>query len=94
MFVAIIITNIGMFVFWRQDLSFDGLHTNHSPLPLQNIQIRKVDVRIPMSEMMVFTSLFSTYMRYRLGLRRCDDVFADSLFDPSRINWHSKKPFL
>jgi cytochrome c oxidase subunit I+III len=28
-----------------------------------------------MSEMMIFTSLFSTYMRYRQGIPRCDTVF-------------------
>ena len=96
MFIAIIITSIGMFVFWRQDLSFDG---TYEPLatgtPFRNIQIRKVGMFVfLMSEMMVFTSLFSTYMRYRLGLRRCDDVFADGVFDPvtNPTGWQEAVP--
>ena len=65
LFVAIIITGLGLLIWWRQDLSFDG---TYEPLatgaPFQNIQIRKVGMFVfLMSEMMVFTSLFSTYMR-------------------------------
>ena len=96
MFVAIVITGFGLLIWWRQDLSFDG---TYEPLatgaPFRNIQIRKVGMFVfLMSEMMVFTSLFSTYMRYRLGLRRCDDVFADGLFDPvtNPAGWQEAVP--
>ena len=44
--------------------------------PFQNIDIRKVAMwMFLMSEMMVFTSLFSTYMRYRFGIPNCQTVF-------------------
>ena len=44
--------------------------------PFQNIDIRKVAMwMFLMSEMMVFTALFSTYMRYRLGIPNCKTVF-------------------
>ncbi|GIS92027.1 MAG: hypothetical protein CM1200mP21_03220 [Candidatus Poseidoniales archaeon] len=32
--------------------------------------------------MMIFSSLFSTYMRYRQGIPRCDTIFERGMFDP------------
>ena len=59
--VGILVIFCGLIVWWRQDMSFDG---HYEPLargvPFKNIQIRKVAMWIfLMSEMMVFTSLFT-----------------------------------
>ena len=61
---------IGLTVWWRQDYTFDGGYEPRSTgTPFRGIEIRKVAVWVfLMSEMMVFTSLFSTYMRYRFGI--------------------------
>ena len=71
--VGLLVVGFSLFIWWRQDLSFDG---HYEPIatgvPFRGIQIRKVGVWVfLMSEMMVFTSLFSTYMRYRLGIENC-----------------------
>lgn len=73
------VTFFGLVVWWRQDMGFDGAsyEPKSAGAPFQNIDIRKVAMWVfLMSEMMIFTSLFSTYMRYRLGLDNCGDVFA------------------
>ena len=82
--VGIAVTGIGLFVWWRQDMSFDGTYEPISTgVPFKHIQIRKVGMWVfLMSEMMIFSSLFSTYMRYRQGIPRCDTVFNRGLFDP------------
>jgi len=82
--VGLLVVGFSLFIWWRQDLSFDG---HYEPLatgvPFRGIQIRKVGVWVfLMSEMMVFTSLFSTYMRYRLGIENCGTVFERGMFDP------------
>ena len=82
--VGLGIVGFSMIIWWRQDISFDG---SYEPLstgtPFRKIQIRKVSVWVfLMSEMMVFTSLFSTYMRYRLGIPNCNTVFERGMFDP------------
>ena len=76
-FVGLAVIASSFIVWWRQDMSFDGTYEPRSSgVPFKNIQIRKVGVWVfLMSEMMIFTSLFSTYMRYRLGIPRCDTVF-------------------
>jgi len=68
---------LGLLVWWRQDISFDGSYEPKATgAPFQNIDIRKVAMWVfLMSEMMVFTSLFSTYIRYRLGIESCAEVF-------------------
>ena len=82
--VGIAVIGAGLFVWWRQDMSFDGTYEPMSAgVPFKNIQIRKVGMWVfLMSEMMIFSSLFSTYMRYRQGIPRCDTVFNRGLFDP------------
>ena len=75
--VGILVIFCGLIVWWRQDMSFDG---HYEPLargvPFKNIQIRKVAMWIfLMSEMMVFTSLFTTYIRYRTGIENCQTIF-------------------
>ena len=82
--VGLLVVGFSLFIWWRQDISFDG---HYEPLatgvPFRGIQIRKVGVWVfLMSEMMVFTSLFSTYMRYRLGIENCGTVFDRGMFDP------------
>ena len=76
-FVGFAVIASAFIVWWRQDMSFDGTYEPRGRgVPFKNIQIRKVGVWVfLMSEMMIFTSLFSTYMRYRQGIPRCDTVF-------------------
>jgi len=76
-FIGLIISFFGLTVWWRQDASFDGTYEPRATgTPFQNIQIRKVAMWVfLMSEMMVFTALFSTYMRYRLGLTPCVEIY-------------------
>ena len=76
-FAGLAIVMFGLAVFWRQDISFDGAYEPKATgTPFRGIDIRKVSVWIfLMSEMMVFTSLFSTYMRYRFGIESCESVF-------------------
>lgn len=75
--LGLAIVGFSLFIWWRQDISFDGSYEPRSTgVPFKNIQIRKVAVWVfLMSEMMVFTSLFSTYMRYRLGIENCGDMY-------------------
>lgn len=75
--LGLAIVGFALFIWWRQDISFDGSYEPRSTgVPFKNIQIRKVAVWVfLMSEMMVFTSLFSTYMRYRLGIENCGDMY-------------------
>ena len=83
-FASLGVIALGLFVWWRQDWSYgvDGSDSKHlwepksTGVPFQNIDIRKVALWVfLMSEMMVFTSLFSTYMRYRFGIPNCKTVF-------------------
>ncbi len=76
-FLGLLLVLAGLVVMWRQDFSFDGTYEPKATgAPFQNIDIRKVAMWVfLMSEMMVFTSLFSTYMRYRFGIESCKDVF-------------------
>ena len=72
-FVGLGVTGISLIVWWRQDMSFgmngEVFEPKSAGAPFQNIDIRKVAMwMFLMSEMMVFTSLFSTYMRYRFGI--------------------------
>ncbi len=73
--LSIVLT--GLVAIWRQDMSFDGSYEPKATgAPFRRIDIRKVALWVfLMSEMMVFTSLFSTYMRYRFGIESCEDVF-------------------
>ncbi|CAI8194413.1 MAG: Cytochrome bo(3) ubiquinol oxidase subunit 3 [Methanobacteriota archaeon] len=75
--LGLIIITMGLLVWWRQDMSADGIYEPKATgAPFRNIDIRKVSMWIfLMSEMMVFTSLFSTYIRYRLGIQNCGEVF-------------------
>ena len=75
--IGIIITFFGLLIWWRQDASFDGVYEPKATgTPFQNIEIRKVPMLVfLMSDMMVFTSLFSTYMRYRFGIDSCQEVY-------------------
>ena len=76
-FAGLAVMGIALIVWWRQDFSFDGHYEPKSiGVPFQNIDIRKVAMWVfLMSEMMIFTSLFSTYIRYRLGIQSCQEVF-------------------
>ena len=71
----------GLTVFWRQDWSHNGAYEAKSVgTPFNKIDIRKVALwMFLMSEMMVFSSLFSTYLRYRTGFDNCEDLFESSL---------------
>jgi len=75
-FVGLAITMAGLMVWWRQDLSFDGdYEPKATGVPFQNIDLRKVGMWVfLMSEMMVFSSLFSTYIRYRSSIDSCQAV--------------------
>ena len=75
--VGLLVVLFGLIIWWRQDMSFDGTYEPMSTgTPFKNIQIRKVGMWVfLMSEMMVFTSLFSTYIRYRTGIENCQTVF-------------------
>jgi hypothetical protein len=68
--VGLLVVLFGLIIWWRQDMSFDGTYEPMATgTPFKNIQIRKVGMWVfLMSEMMVFTSLFSTYIRYRTGI--------------------------
>ena len=76
-FGGLLVSLIGLIIWWRQDMSFDGTYEPMSTgAPFKNIEIRKVAIWVfLMSEMMVFTSLFSTYIRYRTGIENCQTVF-------------------
>ncbi|MEC7436366.1 MAG: cytochrome c oxidase subunit 3 [Candidatus Thermoplasmatota archaeon] len=75
--LGFIIITLGLMIWWRQDMSFDGVYEPKGVgAPFRNIELRKVAMWIfLMSEMMVFTSLFSTYIRYRLGIQDCEELF-------------------
>ncbi|DAC24430.1 MAG TPA: hypothetical protein HA330_06565, partial [Candidatus Thalassarchaeaceae archaeon] len=75
--LGIIVITIGLLIWWRQDMSFDGTYEPKATgAPFRNIDLRKIAMWVfLMSEMMVFTSLFSTYIRYRLGIPNCEEVF-------------------
>lgn len=77
-FLGLLIIFTGLIIWWRQDYTFDGSYEPKSTgAPFRNIEIRKVAMWVfLMSEMMVFTSLFSTYMRYRFGIASCENVWA------------------
>jgi len=77
--LGLIIITMGIFIWWRQDSSFDGVYEPKGVgAPFRGIDLRKVAMWIfLMSEMMVFTSLFSTYIRYRLGIPNCGDLYEE-----------------
>ena len=79
----------GITVFWRQDWSHDGSYEAKSEgAPFRTIDIRKVAVwMFLMSEMMVFTSLFSTYLRYRTGIENCETLYASGVFTEGQACW-------
>ena len=79
----------GITVFWRQDWSHDGSYEAKSEgAPFRTIDIRKVAVwMFLMSEMMVFTSLFSTYLRYRTGIDNCETLYASGVFTEGQQCW-------
>ena len=79
----------GLTVFWRQDWSHDGSYEAKSVgTPFRTIDIRKVAVwMFLMSEMMVFSSLFSTYLRYRTGFDNCEALFESGLFVEGQQCW-------
>ena len=87
--IGLAIMFAGLITWWKQDMSFDGSYepqATEGSSPFANIDIRKVAMWVfLMSEMMIFTSLFSTYMRYRIGLENCGDVFASG-------NWVEGSP--
>ena len=90
----------GLTVFWRQDWKH-GIENRgkekdqREPLsyeakavgaPFRTIDIRKVAIwMFLMSEMMVFSSLFSTYIRYRLGFDNCVELFESSIEPGSTV---------
>ena len=65
--VGLTVFGIGLLLWWQQDMPLDGSYEPkavHAPFHGQDV--RKVGVWIfLMSEMMVFSSFFSTYIRYR-----------------------------
>ncbi len=71
----------GLTVFWRQDWSHSGSYEAKSVgTPFRTINVRKVAIwMFLMSEMMVFSSLFSTYLRYRTGFENCEELFQSSI---------------
>lgn len=75
-FVGLAIITAGLLVWWRQDFAFDGHYEPKATgVPFNNIDIRKVGMWVfLMSEMMVFSSLFATYIRYRLGTESCQAI--------------------
>jgi len=79
----------GITVFWRQDWSHDGSYEAKSEgTPFRTIDIRKVALwMFLMSEMMVFSSLFSTYLRYRTGFDNCETLFASGVFTEGQSCW-------
>ena len=79
----------GITVFWRQDWSHDSSYEAKSEgAPFRTIDIRKVAVwMFLMSEMMVFTSLFSTYLRYRTGIDNCETLYASGVFTEGQQCW-------
>ena len=79
----------GITVFWRQDWSHDSsFEAKAEGTPFRSIDIRKVAVwMFLMSEMMVFTSLFSTYLRYRTGIDNCETLYASGVFTEGQQCW-------
>ena len=75
--LGLVIIAVGLGIWWRQDLSFDGVYEPRARgAPFRHIQIRKVALWVfLMSEVMVFTSLFSTYIRYRLAIPNCTNLY-------------------
>jgi cytochrome c oxidase subunit I+III len=77
--VGLAIVFAGLVVWWRQDYSFDGTYEPKATgVPFQNIDMRKVGMWVFLwSEMMIFSSLFTTYIRYRLGIESCTSILAN-----------------
>jgi len=77
----------GLTVFWRQDWSHSGSYEPKAVgTPFRTIDIRKVAIwMFLMSEMMVFSSLFSTYIRYRTGFDNCEELFQSSIEPASTV---------
>ena len=98
------IFSAGLTVFWRQDWSHSGsFEPKAIGTPFRTIDIRKVAIwMFLMSEMMVFSSLFSTYIRYRTGFDNCVTLFESSIEPGSTVvleagqqcwlqeNWYSQ----
>ena len=81
------IFSAGITVFWRQDWSHSGsFEPKAVGTPFRTIDIRKVAIwMFLMSEMMVFSSLFSTYIRYRTGFDNCVSLFESSIEPGSTV---------
>ena len=75
--IGLAITAGGLLVWMREDLGFDGSHEPMAALnPYNNIEIRKVGMWVfLMSEMMVFSSFFASYVRYRTSIPNCTELF-------------------
>ena len=68
--VGLAVTGIGLFVWWRQDMSFDA---SYEPIatgtPFKHIQVRKVGMWVfLMSQNMIIRTQFSKKMPYRQGI--------------------------
>jgi cytochrome c oxidase subunit I+III len=79
----------GIIIFWKQDWGHDGSYEAKSRgVPFRNIDVRKIALwMFLMSEMMVFSSLFSTYIRYRSGIPSCASVVGTPGFEPGSPCW-------
>ena len=79
----------GVVVFWRQDWAHDGsFEAKAVGTPFKHIDLRKVAVwMFLMSEMIVFSSLFTTYIRYRTGIVNCEELFATGVFEAGQACW-------
>jgi cytochrome c oxidase subunit I+III len=76
-FVGLGVIFAGLIAWWRQDISHDSRIFEPASVgpPFRTIDIRKVGMWVfLMSEMMIFSTLFSTYIRYRTSLPACVDL--------------------
>jgi cytochrome c oxidase subunit I+III len=80
----------GLISWWKQDFSFDGSYepqATHGSAPFSNVDIRKVGMWVfLMSEMMIFSSLFSTYIRYRTSIVSCYSL-EGTVVEPGTACW-------
>ncbi|MEE2812264.1 MAG: cytochrome c oxidase subunit 3 [Candidatus Thermoplasmatota archaeon] len=79
----------GLGVFWTQDWGHDGSYEAKARgVPFRGIDVRKVAVwMFLMSEMMVFSSLFSTYIRYRSGIDNCEALHNAGTLVDGEVCW-------
>lgn len=87
--VGLAVFSVGLAIFWGQDWTFDGSYEPKSRgVPYRGVDIRKVAIwMFLMSEMMVFSSLFSTYIRYRTGFENCEELYASGVFVEGQACW-------